>query len=48
MVDKTELTFKDLMQMFHDMKEMERDFDMITEFITIDELKTILKEKRHE
>jgi len=48
MADKKELTLQDLMQMFHDMKEMERDFDMITEFITVDELKTILKEERHE
>jgi hypothetical protein len=48
MEDTKELTLQDLMQMLHDIKEMQRDFDMITEFITVDELKTILKEKRNE
>lgn len=45
---KKELTFQDLMQMFHDMKEMQKDFDMLTEFITVEELKTILKDKKFE
>lgn len=45
---KKELTFQDLMQMFHDMKEMQKDFDMLTEFITVEELKTILKDKKLE
>ena len=36
-------TFQELMQMIHDMGEMKKDFDMITEFISVDELKTMMK-----
>ena len=38
-----ELTLRDLMKLSHDMKEMQKDFDMIEEFMGADEIKTILK-----
>jgi hypothetical protein len=45
---KAELSLRELMQMFHDMEEMEKDFDMLTAFMTVEELKTIQKNERHE
>ena len=45
MENKKELTLRDLMQMSHDMEEFQKDFEMITEFIGIEEVKTSLKKK---
>jgi hypothetical protein len=45
MENKKELTLRDLMQMSHDMEEFQKDFDMITEFMGIEEVKTSLKKK---
>jgi hypothetical protein len=38
-----ELTLQDLMQMSHDMIEVQKDFDMISEFVDADKIRTILK-----
>ena len=43
-----ELTLQDLMQLSHDIKEIQKDFDMIMEFMEDDEIKTILKEENNE
>jgi len=43
MKDRKELTLQDLMQMSHDMKDLEKELDMIKEFMSDDEIKTILK-----
>ena len=38
-----EFTLRDLMQMSHDMRELQKDFDMISEFVDADKIRTILK-----
>jgi len=38
-----ELTLQELMQMSHDMEELQKDFDMFMEFMDADEIKTILR-----
>jgi hypothetical protein len=38
-----EFTLRDLMQMSHDMRELQKDFDMISEFVDADNIRTILK-----
>ncbi len=43
MKDKKDLTLQNLMQMSHDMKDLEKDLDMIKEFMSADEIRTILK-----
>ena len=43
MKDRKEFTLQDLMQMSHDMRELQKDFDMISEFVDADEIRTILK-----
>jgi hypothetical protein len=43
MKDRKELTLQNLMQMSHDMKDLEKDLDMIKEFMSADEIRTILK-----
>ena len=40
-----ELSLKELMQMSHDIKEMQKDIDMLIKFMGIDEIKTILNKK---
>ena len=43
MTDIKELSLKDLMQMQQDMEDLQKDLDMLMEFIEVDELRTILK-----
>ena len=43
MKDTKELSLKDLMQMQQDMEDLQKDLDMLMEFIEVDELRTILK-----
>jgi hypothetical protein len=38
-----ELTLQNLMQMSHDMMEIQEEFDMILQFVDADEIRTILK-----
>lgn len=38
-----ELSLKELMQMSHDIKEMQKDVDMLVAFMGADKLKTMLK-----
>lgn len=48
MDNQESLSLRELMQMFHDMEEMQKDFDMLTAFMTVEELKTIQKKEGHE
>lgn len=43
MKNEKELTLQNLMQMSHDIKELEEDLDMIREFMGADEIRTIFK-----
>ena len=38
-----ELTLKDLMQIPHDMEELQKDFNMFMESMNADDLRTVLK-----
>ena len=40
-----ELSLQELMQMSHDIKEMQKHIDMLVEFMGADEVRTILKKK---
>lgn len=43
MKDIKDFSLKELMQMSHDIKEMQKDIDMLIKFMGVDEIKTILK-----
>jgi hypothetical protein len=45
MKNLNELSLKELMQMSHDIKEMQKDIDMLIKFMGIDEIKIILNKK---
>ena len=38
-----ELTLKDLMQISHDMEELQKDLNMLIKSMDVDELRTVLK-----
>lgn len=40
-----ELSLQELMQMSHDIKELQKQIDMLVEFMGADEVRTILKKK---
>jgi hypothetical protein len=48
MKDGKELTLQNLMQMSHDMRDLEEDLDMIREFMSADEIRTILNIEKNE
>jgi hypothetical protein len=41
-----ELSLQELMQMSHDIKEMQKDIDMLVTFMGSDKLKTMLKKQK--
>jgi len=40
-----ELSLQELMQMSHDITEMQKNIDMLVKFMGVDEVRTILKKK---
>ena len=43
-----ELTLKDLMQISHDMEELQKDFNMFMDSMDVDEMRTVLKIEKEE
>lgn len=39
-----EMSFKEMMQLSHDLEEMQQDLDFINSFVNLDELRTLKKE----
>jgi len=40
-----DLTLQDLMQMSHDLRYLVEDLDMLSKFVNVDEMKSILEKK---
>lgn len=45
MENEKELTLRDLMQMAHDLEDFQKDFDMVMEFMSPEEIRTFLKKE---
>ena len=39
-----EMSFKEMMQLSHDLEEMEQEFDFINSFVNLEKIKTVKKE----